>query len=105
MITVEPLLEWQERQVFEEVEVPCRECDGDGDCICGRECRACGGSGIDDIRSVPEGEIEQRYFNEVMDSLRRLCAFSSRHDFLIEAGDFIKAHGRLDLPAWRRTTH
>ena len=106
MITVEPLHEWKERQVFEEREVECYECGGSGECeCCGRECLGCGGSGFDGLEDVPDREIEALYFNEVMDSLKRLCAFSSRHDFLTEAGDFIKTHGRLDQPSWNRIIH
>lgn len=107
MITVEPLASWEQRHDFEPVEQVCEECSGLGDCeCCGRECLTCGGTGSV-IEDRPDFEIEQLYFHEVMDSLKRLCAFSSRHDFLTEAGDFIKANGRMDLPPWHdiRTTH
>ncbi len=97
MITVEPLEEWKTRQAFEEVEADCQECHGDGECeCCGRECLSCGGSGLSGFQELPEREVERRYFEEVVSSLKRLCAFSSRHDFLDEMSDFIKQHGRLD---------
>lgn len=106
MITVEPLTEWKERQVFEEVDTDCDECGGDGECsCCERECLECGGTGKSGMQQISEKEVEQRYFNDVMDSIKRLCAFSTRHDFLTEAGDFIKSTGRLDLPPWHRTVH
>lgn len=105
MITVEPLVEWKDRHQFEAVEDECEECEGEGDCpSCGHTCEACGGLGRIN-KEMSEREIEARYFHEVMESLKRLCAFSSRHDFLQEAGDVIKAIGRLDLPPWHRTVH
>lgn len=108
MITVEPIEEWKARQVFEEVEAKCPECNGDGECeCCGRECLSCGGSGTAGMQELPEREVEARYFREVVESLQRLCAFSSRHDFLDEMGEFIKRHGRLDYHpvVRRRITH
>ncbi|MDR5867262.1 hypothetical protein [Halomonas koreensis] len=97
MITIEPLYQWQERQVFVEVETECAECDGTGECeCCGRECRVCEGTGSAGLQALSAHDIEQRYFSEVIESLQRLCAFSSRHDFLDEVGAFIKRHGRLD---------
>lgn len=95
MITIQPLYEWQALQVFEDREVECRECDGTGECeCCSRDCLACGGSGMGGIETLSQVEIEARYFHEVIETLQRLCAFSSRHDFLDEAGAFIKRYGR-----------
>lgn len=95
MVTVEPLEAWRERQVFEDVEAECDECEGSGDChCCGRECLECGGSGLQGFRSLSDFEVETRYFREVIESLQRLCAFSRRHDFLDEVGAFIKRNGR-----------
>lgn len=102
MITVEPFWKWVEPHQLEPVEEECHACSGTGECeCCGRECLACDGTGSV-LEEPSERELEARYFNEVMDSLKRLCAFSSRHDFLQEAGDFIKASGRMDLPPWNR---
>ncbi|MBB3142784.1 hypothetical protein [Halomonas organivorans] len=104
MVTIEPLDEWKARQVFEEVEAECEECAGKGECeCCGRECLSCGGSGTAGMQALPDRDVEVRYFKDVIESLQRLCAFSSRHDFLDEVGAFIKRHGRLDYhPAIRQ---
>jgi len=110
MITVESLHKWKERQDLEawEKEEECEECDGTGECpCCERECLECDGTGITGLKKLSDKEVEARYFREVMESIKRLCAFSSRHDFLTEAGAFIKQQGRLDLPPWerRKTLH
>ena len=95
MITVQPIEQWRAFQVFEDREVECSECSGTGECeCCGRDCLECDGSGFGGLQSLSQTEIEARYFDEVMESLQRLCAFSSRHDFLEEAGAFIKRYGR-----------
>lgn len=105
MITVEPIEEWRERHTFDATEEECEECGGTGECpCCERECLECHGSGFREV-NFSEREIRSRYFEEVMEAIKRLCAFSSRHDFLTEAGDFIKAHGRPDIAPWHRTTH
>lgn len=102
MITVQPYAEWEDRQCVAIDEEECDECCGTGECpCCERECLECHGSGFID-HTPNAAELYHRYFTEVMDSLKHLCAFSSHHDFLTEAGDFIKANGRLDLPPWQR---
>lgn len=81
---------------IKEQELECSECDGDGTCpCCERDCLECGGTGSK-LKTLTDREVHAMYFVSVMKSLQKLCAYSSRHDFLTEAGDFIKANGRPD---------
>ncbi|WP_417618778.1 hypothetical protein [Oceanisphaera sp.] len=86
---------------IKEQEFECSECDGTGECpCCERDCKACDGTGSK-LKTLSDSEIHAMYFDEVIESLKKLCAFSSRHDFLAEAGDFIKQNGRPDMrSAW-----
>lgn len=103
MITVMSLTEYKTAalEAIEEQEDECTECEGEGICpCCDRECKACDGFGTKP-KKLSDTEIHAMYFSEVMESLKKLCAFSSRHDFLTEAGNFIKQHGRPDMRcAW-----
>jgi len=103
MITVMSLNEYKTAALeeIEEQEGECTECEGTGICpCCERECEECDGFGTKP-KKLSDTEIHAMYFSEVMESLKKLCAFSSRHDFLTEAGDFIKHHGRPDMRrAW-----
>ncbi|MDN3561677.1 hypothetical protein [Vreelandella neptunia] len=81
---------------IKEQELECAECDGTGECpCCERDCLECDGTGSK-LKTLSDREVHAMYFVTVMKSLKKLCAYSSRHDFLIEAGDFIKANGRPD---------
>jgi hypothetical protein len=82
-------------------ELKCTECAGTGECpCCERDCLACHGSGYQ-LKTLSDSEIHAMYFSEMIESLKKLCAYSSRHDFLAEAGDFIKQNGRPDMRiAW-----
>lgn len=87
-ITVKAALEEQEHE--------CDECEGTGFCCCcSRVCQECDGDG-QIMKVLTDREVHAMYFMAVMQSLKKLCAYSSRHDFLTEAGDFIKANGRPD---------
>lgn len=103
MITPVPLDEYKAMilNLLEEQEHECDECEGTGVCpCCERECKECDGWGVKQ-KKVSDTDIHAMYFNAVMASLQKLCAYSSRHDFLTEAGDFIKHHGRPDMrSAW-----
>ncbi|MFI0474655.1 hypothetical protein ACGLWX_18245 [Halomonas sp. HMF6819] len=103
MITPIPLPDYKNTvlELVEYLESDCDECEGTGVCpCCERECQECDGFGTKN-KSVSDTEIHAMYFNAVMESLKKLCAYSSRHDFLNEAGDFIKHHGRPDMrSAW-----
>jgi hypothetical protein len=99
MITPIPLSDYKTAvlEAIEEQEEECTKCEGEGICpCCDRECKACDGFGTKE-KELSDTEIHAMYFNAVMVSLKKLCAYSSRHDFLTEAGDFIKHHGRPDM--------
>ncbi|RUR34505.1 hypothetical protein [Vreelandella nanhaiensis] len=103
MITPVSLVDYKNTvlELIEELDADCEECDGTGVCpCCERECQECDGFGTKG-KELSDCDIHAMYFQAVMLSLKKLCAYSSRHDFLTEAGDFIKTNGRPDMrSAW-----